>query len=75
MNDIAVYIFIAFLTSGILYFKVDKLLGSIFLLGTGIGMMATTTGNDTWVGLLVLMAGIVLAITSPFGGKKKGKRH
>jgi len=74
MNDIAIYIFIAFLTSGALYFKIDKLLGSIFLTGTGIGIMATTTGNDTWVGLIVLMAGIVLAITSPFGRKKKGRR-
>lgn len=74
MNDIAVYIFIAFLASGIVYLKVNKLVGSIFTIGVGIGMMfvtQATDANSTWVGLIVMMIGLVLLLTAPFSGKKK----
>lgn len=77
MNDIAVYISIAFFASVMMYWKVSKIFGGIFMMAVGLGMMFVTQAvdaNSTWAGLIVLAIGLGLTLTAPFGGNKKRRR-
>lgn len=74
VSDLSIYIVLLSALSLLVYMKISKFLGSLAVFIIGIGLLYRA-GSDGWIGLMVMIFGLLMIVNTVFFGKSRRRRR